>query len=240
MLGKLASNLSVVRGFIGHQARLAVKVLAHKRSQGVGLEIVHDHTADLASIAVNQRQYLVFVGVATPLLLAFRLHGLVVADESFVHLNRTAATAERSEIAITHCLSDAMPHEPSSLEGNAQGAVQLVGADPLLAGRDKEDRLQPDMQLDVARLEDGPNLDGERLAAGIALVGAYAGALALQLAAAINGPTVRAYATVGPNAGLDKLVCSFFVMEVWSGEYGHGSIPFAYPEYRVCEWVRQV
>jgi hypothetical protein len=38
------------------------------------------------------------------------------------------------------------------------------------------DRLKPHMQRNMARLEDGPNLDGEGLAAGIALVDADAGA----------------------------------------------------------------
>lgn len=107
-----------------------------------------------------------------------------------------------------------MAHEPGGFEGHAQGPVKLVGADALLAGGNQEDSLQPEMQLDVAGLEDGSNLDGKGLPAGIAFVGAYAGALALQLAAAFHGAAVRADTPVGPYAGLDKLVGRFFVVKM--------------------------
>ena len=74
--------------------------------------------------------------------------------------------------------------------------------------------MQPNMQPDVARFEDSPDLDGKRPAAGIALVGAYAGALALQLAAAVYRTAMRANATARPYTSLDKGVGRFFVMEM--------------------------
>jgi hypothetical protein len=93
---------------------------------------------------------------------------------------------------------------------------------------DQKDRLKPFVHRHVAGLEDGPDLDGEGLAARIALVGAYAGAFALQLAYAALLAS-WANRTVGPHAGFDELVCGFFIVKVGRGKYGHGSIPFAYP-----------
>ena len=100
-----------------------------------------------------------------------------------------------------------MPHEPRGFQGHAQSPMQLVRADAFLARANQEHRLKPDMQLDVAGLEDGADLDSEGLAAAIALVGAYAGAIALQLAyAVLAGATVRANGAIGPHAGLDKFI----------------------------------
>ena len=194
MRGEAPANRLVVGSFVGHQPRFSGKVLTHQWPDGAGFEVVNDHAPHLAAIAVNQRQNLVLVSVAPALLLVLRFNGLVVADESLVSLDGSAASAERGEVATAHRFADAMAHEPSGFQGHAQGTMQLVRADALLAGANQEDRLQPDMQLDVACLEDGADLDGERLAAGIALVGAYAGAFAFQLAAAIDHAAVRANA----------------------------------------------
>jgi len=65
-------------------------------------------------------------GLATPLLLALGVLGFVVADESFIHLNRTAAGAKRRKIAGAHRLTNTVGHEPSRLESNAKSAAQLV------------------------------------------------------------------------------------------------------------------
>ena len=229
VLCEFSTDSGVIRGFIGHQASFAPKVLANQRGDGVGLEIINDHAADLSAIAVNQRQNLVLVVVAASLLLALRLNGAIMADKSLVNLDGSAISAERGEVATAHRFSDPVAHEPCGLESDAQGAVQLVGADPLLARTNQKDRLQPDMQLDVAGLKNGADLNSEWLAARIALVGAYAGALALQLAALIDDPAMGAYAPVGPDPILDKLVCGFFVVEVGFSEDGHGFDPFRVP-----------
>ena len=114
-----------------------------------------------------------------------------------------------------------MRHEPSGFQGHAQGPVQLVRANALLAGAHQVDSLKPKVQLDMACLEDGPDLDGKGLAAGVALVSANAGALALHGAGAIYNTAVRAYTAMRPNARLYELVGRVFVMEMRGGKYGH-------------------
>ena len=78
--------------------------------------------------------------------------------------------------------------------------------------------LQPQIQLDVARFKDGADLDGERLAARIALPNTHAGALTSQLAAVVDYAAVRAVATVRPKMLFDVIECSFFVVEVRGGK----------------------
>ena len=229
MLGEVPANRLVVGCFVGHQPRFAGKVLTNQRPDGADFEVFDDHAAGLAGVAVYQRQNLVLVGVAPALLLVLRLDGQVAANEGFVNLDGTATDAERGESATAHSFPDPVAHEPRSFEGDAQGAVQLVRADPLLARTNQEDGLKPNVQLDVARLEDGADLDGEWLAAVIALVHANAGALAFQLAAAIDHAAVRANAAIGPDARLDKLVCGFFIVKVGCREYGHDFDPFRVP-----------
>ena len=164
----------------------------HQQPDGAGFEVVYDHAPHFAGLSIHQRQHFVFVSVAAPLLLVLWFDGLVVADESLINLDCAAVSTERGEFATAHGLSDPMAHEPSGLKSDAQSAVQLIGADPLLARADQEDRLQPYMQLDVTGFEDGSDLDGERLTARIALVSAYAGALALHLAVLAYNAAMRA------------------------------------------------
>ena len=124
-----------------------------------------------------------------------------------------------------------MGHEPCSFEGHAQGPVQLVRAYALLAGADQEYSLQPFVHRDMAGLEDGTDLDGEWLAAGIAFVGAHAGALALQLADTLEAAAMWADRAIGPNTRLYEPVGGLFVMKMGVRETRHFSIPFAYPLY---------
>lgn len=162
---------------------------------------------------------LCFVSVTTALLIVLRLNAAVVANKGLIDFDGSATGTKRRQITRAHGFANAMPHEPSGFQGNAQSAMKLVGADTLLAGGNKEDGLEPQMQLDVARFEDGANLNGERFAAVVALVHAYSGALALQLAAAINGAAVRTNATVWPNTRFDEIICGLFVVEVWFGKH---------------------
>ena len=235
VFGEILANRIVLACFISHQPRFTGEVLIHQRPDGAGFEVVYDHAPHLAGLAIHQRQYLVFVSVAASLFLVLGFDGLVVADEGLVNLDRAAVSTERGQVARAHGLSDPVAHKPSGLESDAQSAVQLVSADPLLARADQEDRLQPDMQLDVAGLEDGADLDGERLAARIALVSAYAGALALHLAILAHNATVRANGAFWPDVRLDKFICGVFIVKSWFGEYGHDGDPFCVPKiYRHC------
>lgn len=78
--------------------------------------------------------------------------------------------------------------------------------------------LQPNVQLDMAALENGPDLDGKGLPAGIAFVDADPGALALQGTALIDRPAMRAGPSVGPNAPFDEGVSGLFRVESGGGK----------------------
>jgi hypothetical protein len=104
--------------------------------------------------------------------------------------------------------------------------VKLVGANALFARRHQEDGLKPHMQRDVAGLEDGADLDGEWLAALIALVSADPGTLAAHLADALDTATVGADRTVWPYASLDEPIRRSLIVEVLVGKDGrHGLSP---------------
>jgi hypothetical protein len=98
--------------------------------------------------------------------------------------------------------------------------VQLVAANALLARRDQEDRLQPDIHRDVTRFEDRSNLHRERLAAVVALVRTNPGGLAGHLPVALDATTVRADRAARPDAGFHEGIRSLFVVEVGRRENG--------------------
>lgn len=149
------------------------------------------------------------------------------ADIGFIRLNKTAlATQGAGQLAVAHCLADAMRHEPSGLKGDAKYPVKLIAADPLLRRAQQEDRLKPDMQLDVAGLEDGSNLDGEGLAAGIAFIDADTGALAAQRAALADRAAMGANPTVRPNVRLYEGVSGCLVVILGFGKNGHRLSPW--------------
>ena len=79
----------------------------------------------------------------------------------------------------------------------------------------------------MAGLENGADLDGERLAAGPALVDADPGALALQGGAFVQHATMGARAAIGPKLGLYEGVCGLFIVEIGAAQSGpgHGKMP---------------
>ena len=108
------------------------------------------------------------------------LDRFVVTDKGLINLNHAAPYTEQRECPFPHGLANTVAHEPCRLKRYPERAMKLVRADALLATRHQKDPLQPDIQLEVAGLENGADLDRERLAAVPALVDAKTGALALQ------------------------------------------------------------
>src|SRR5262249_11359375 len=119
----------------------------------------------------------------------------------------------RLDSSYLHRFANPMRHEPRGLESNAQGAVKLVARNTLFAGAKQVHGLQPKPHRNMAILEYGSNLYSERLAALIALVDARTGALALQLAYAIDAATVGANRAIRPHAGFNPRVSCGFVLE---------------------------
>ena len=206
----------ILARFVGHDDGPGINIALEYGNHVFCFQAVNDHAPRLTAIAVNKAQNLVLVSIATALLLALGFHRTVIADEGFINLDNTAASSEHQPVAVLQGFADPVPHEPSGLEGDAQGSVQLVCADALLGRANKEHRLKPDMQLDVAGLKNGADLDGEWLAALVALVSAYAGALALQLVNSIlTCSAMGANRTVRPYTRLYEFVGRFFIMKVW-------------------------
>lgn len=104
--------------------------------------------------------------------------------------------------------------------------MQLVSAHPLFGRAQQKHRLQPDMQFDVAGLEDRSDFHGEGFAAGIAFIDAYPGALALQRATAADNPAMRTDSPLAPDMRLYEGVGRFFAVVLRLGQDGHRLSPW--------------
>ena len=127
------------------------------------------------------------------------------------------------------------------LVGDLQGAVQLVGRDALLAGGHKVHRLQPNVQGELALLEDGPDPHGELALALAALLQAHPDALlhvGLDGRDAAHAAAGRAHRALRPQNALDLGKGGGFIVEVRGGEDGHSGFPsplFMLSRHRVCK-----
>lgn len=113
-----------------------------------------------------------------------------------------------------------MPDKPSGFEIDTEDTAELVRAEPLLRRAHQVHCLQPNVHRHVTFLEDGPDLDGKRLAAGIALIDADAGALALQRSRLIEDAAMRTDAAIRPDDVLDVGVGRMLVAEAGIVENG--------------------
>ena len=133
------------------------------------------------------------------------------------------AEVELSQIAMQMLLfamlidafTDTVRHEPSCLQGDAQGPMKLIAANALLAGAKQVHRLQPKPHRNVAILKYGSDLHGKGLAALVALIDARPGAFALQLADAIDTAAMRANRAIGPTHRFKVLAGFAGVLELW-------------------------
>jgi len=133
--------------------------------------------ADLAA-ALNKAHDLLLMTHATPSLLA--VLAISGADVGFVGLDDLATATKRASVRTGgHRFPDAVAKEPSGFHGARQIPLDLTGADPLLAGAHQMNDLKPQVQGKMAALENGPLTDGKGLPAGIALVQADPGGLAV-------------------------------------------------------------
>ena len=207
----------ILTGLIGHDERARSDVRLDQRQQVSGLSPVHmEGPATLA--AFDQRQDSVLMSVA-----AMLRHVFFLADEGLVDFYDSALATHRREHATGHHRgTDTVRHEPCAFERDTKGTVKLVGADALLARAHQVHRLEPEVQRDVAALKYRAHLDGERLAAGVALVDADASAGALELADPLIALATRADRTLRPDARFDVGIGGLFVMEVQGAENGVG------------------
>lgn len=89
------------------------------------------------------------------------------ADESFINLDDTN---ELFELLVLQCRANAVAHVPSGFVGTeAHVAMDLSGADTLLAGQHKVDDAEPLPQVHIRVLEDRPGNVGEPITARAAI-----------------------------------------------------------------------
>ena len=222
---KVLTQVDVLARLIRVDSRLLGDIRLENRRQVLGLEAVHHHRTGAASLAVDQRQHLVLMGIAAPLFLSLGLDIAVVADKRLVNLNRLPlAPHRRLHAQRRHGFTDTVGHEPRSLVGDLQDAMKLVTADPLLTGAKQIASLEPLVERDVAGLEHRTDLDGELLAALVALADADSGRPALELADPLDATAMRADRTVRPHDALKLRVGSFLITKVGGVQNGHGRL----------------
>lgn len=218
--------------FVSHKARVTVCMHAKDRAQSVGSDVRDVETADL-SAPLYQRHDDLLLGDRTisPVL-------ALAAQVGFVGFQNLASATQRAGCEtpdFLHALADAVRKEPCGFHRAAQGPLELVGADALLAGRHQMDGLEPDMQGDVAGLEYASHPNRELFPARIALPEtddrlpfrvnlARLGALSGQPTSLSNDAAVRAdRIPIGPEPHFDIGESSGLIVKMFSRKFGlHG------------------
>jgi hypothetical protein len=147
-----------------------------------------------------------------------------------VRFKEHAFAAQRTKRAIIHRRADAVSKEPSGFHAALKHPLNLASRNALLARAHQMDGLQPEVQLQVRGLKDGPHAHGERLSARVALAQARAGSLAVQPANVFLGRAAkRASRTIGPKLRFDVSERCGFVLEMSGGKnrLGHWKSPMA-------------
>src|SRR5579883_54 len=214
---EVVRNIVVVLGFVGHDGRFARNVLAHDRHD-VGDRIAVNMEAAGRTAALHKSKNRVLVAVALGLGAAPGRRAVELTNVGLIRLHDGAGPAHGLNANNAHSLADAVRHEPGGLESDAQGAMELVAADALLAGAKQVHRLQPQVHGDVAGLEDGPDLHGELLPALVALPKADTGGFAAHLGDALDSAAVRADRAFRPHAGLNPRDSVGFVLQDAGGK----------------------
>src|SRR5262249_28948338 len=152
------TDLVIYPRVVSHDASSLRDVLLHDRPKGLGGHALNVEGTHLPAALVNGKHLALLAEMrALALFLSAADVGLVGLDDPL----RAFAT-ENDVGSVAHRLANPVPHEPRSLQGDPESAVELVRTDALLAGGHKVDRLEPQVQLDVAVFEDGPDTHGKR------------------------------------------------------------------------------
>ncbi len=218
--GEELAHVAVATVLVGHYASFAGDIGENDRHEGFSLHVVDNHSASFAGFTVNQRQnlHLVMEG-------ALLLNALEVADERLVNFDHAASTAERGKVAIGHRFTDTVSKEPRALVGDFQNAVELMGADALLAAGHQIDGLHSLVKREAHVFEHRADLDRELLLAVTTAPQANTNALfraRLYLRDAIHAATVRANRLTSPNDLFEVGESGFFTVKLRTGKGRHG------------------
>jgi hypothetical protein len=157
----------------GEQADLVRDGFTDEAGQSLAVETLYDPRHDIA-LALDCANDADLAG-AGPARTAITLIPMLVAglsaDVGFVHLDNAH---EFPKFLVLERRPDAVAHVPSGLVGaEAHVAVDLPGADPLLAGRHEVDDAEPLPQIDVRVLKNGPDEVREAVSAALPTVRAF-------------------------------------------------------------------
>jgi hypothetical protein len=175
--------------------------------------------------SINQRENFVFVhGFEADL---GRLASGNAAVKGFIRLNDPAVATHQAATRVEG-LTDAMSHKPRGLVGNSERAVELVTAHAFLGRAEEIDRLQPDVERDLAALKHGAHGYRKLLAAVLALPQARTVRLTLQRVVIFaHRAAMRAHRAIGPTQGFKVFPSLFSTLEVRLVNVigGHGCVP---------------
>lgn len=227
-------KLVVIDGFVSREATefevLAhvgneAAILAHHRPQMPSDAMVIEADRPDVAATLNEAQDLGIVSTAAE---AFRAPRLARPGHfGFVRLNRLAFAAQRANRTIRgHCRANTVAKEPRGFHAAIQHPLNLPRGDAFLGTAKQVDDLKPQMQGKVAVLKKRAHADCEGLFAGVALVQARTGRLAIQAANAGRFPAMRTNRAIRPKPCLDIRKGGRFVEELRGVQDGlsHGNL----------------
>ena len=150
------------------------------------------------------------------------------AHVGFVRLDRHARASHwlRHEwLEFFHTLPDPMAQEPGGFHAATKSPLDLTSSKALLAAGHEVDDLKPNMQRDVAGLEDRSHANGEGLPAGVALPKSRSIALTAQPPGSVQRAALWADRPIRPEFRLDISEGGGFTLELGGGQFGlHGGL----------------
>lgn len=216
-------------GFVGHESAFRRRKIVQCRANIVSGYIGYvDRTRGTA--ALNQGQD----GVRVPAAATLGLSESLAANVGHVRFNGLAFTPKRRSVVTGfQNLAGAMGEKPSGLHAAIKGSLYLASANALLAASDKLDGLKPQMQREVAVLENAADPHGKGFAAGIALVEAGAAGLAGQTAnaLAIAIAAMRTNRPIPPQVSLDIGESGFLIVKMGGGQNRAGDGNLLWPQH---------
>jgi len=183
LMNELSAQAVILHRFIGVDLSKRGHIVENRILQCVSPDVGENLCANLTKLAIQDSVDSSLTYEST-LLSVTRLYLRLAA---LVHLVRVrsnvrfvglygATKAKLMRRVRLHCFPNPMKHEPSGFLSHANGPMQFVAADSVLAIADHPDRRHPLVQTDRGILKDRADLDGELFLASLAepnLAGAH-------------------------------------------------------------------
>lgn len=214
---EVSADARVAGKLVGEDCGLLGNKLADRPLQFFGGDAFH-RAGDSVAAALHQDEHGRFLRPTATLVLDARSLARLATDIGFIDLDGPGQ--ESLQRIFLHRVTEAVAHEPRALVAlQIQGALELAGADALLAGAHEMQGEQPLLEADVGGVEDGADGGRELLAAAVAFEETGAMGLAVHLLA-LAAVAMRAFHAVRP-ADADEVAAGFFVGERGKLVEGH-------------------